>query len=487
MKILEFLRKNKITVIILSIIVIIIALLLLIPDKENDEDNSVKKVQKVESSEFTKLFEGNEEVIVVEYLQSQNCSYEKAANIVSKINDTFDIDIKLLDKRTITQSVFESALNNNYLEWTNSADVIAISDGKIIAEKDLYQYFEDNELKDAITNVLEKSKFISEDKIQNLLTEISLDDYLNKVENDSNFSVFANADDINKAIYPLCAFKDRGEQFYYLNTAKLSQADLNKFFASNDKFSTIKSNKTLTIYVVGKDYIEFTSDLTASQIEFFIDEIKEIEKDISNSSIDQYKLLQLIDMFDSLPSTSILDFASYINHTLKAKMVLDKIDFINDIVLFDGDIYYVSKDLFDETAKELFGNNVNINIIALNELQSGGSCASWEYNKTNSRFERGDNGCGGDYGTYRKIVSSKFSQASDSYIIETKEAFIDMYEFKVYSDIEYTNLVGTFDEDSTDEERLVYIKSITDKLYTYKYTFVKASNGYYFKSYEVIK
>jgi hypothetical protein len=167
-------------------------------------------------------------------------------------------------------------------------------------------------------------------------------------------------------------------------------------------------------------------------------------------------------------------------------MVLDRIDYIDKLVSTDNDIYYISKNLFDKKAKELFGDNVVSDISNLGELQAGNSCASWKYNSTNTRFERGDNGCGGDDGMSRQILSHTFSNTANSYVIETKEAYIDTYDAKIYRDSEHKDLLATVTE--PDEELInAAVEQNKNNLYTRKYTFAKTSDGYYLKSYEVIK
>jgi predicted house-cleaning noncanonical NTP pyrophosphatase (MazG superfamily) len=490
MKLLEFLKdKRNILIIIGVVIILIIALLLIFNNKkDNKEDgNNNNDVKEVESSEYAKLFEDKGKSIVVEYLQSQNCSYDEASEIVSRINEIFGTNIKLLNKSTITQSVFESSLNSNkYSDWTSVGDVVAIEDGKIIKQDNLYDVFDNTELENTIIYIMSESKLLDETKIKGLLNEISLDDYLNKIKSETSFYVFANEKDIHKSLYAIYAFGKNSIDFYYLDTASMSKTNLNRLYASNEKFQAMTSNKSLMIYVINKDNIEFTNLLDTYQIELFIDETKEIQNDIGNGSVDEYNFMSLIGEFFYLPSTSITDFASYNDYTLKARMVLDKIDFVDKLVLIDNNIYYVSKDLFDKKAKELFGDNEVIDITNLGDLPSGNSCALWKYNTTNNRFERGENGCGGDDGMLRQIISNTLSNNDSSYVLETREAYIDTYNAKIYRDSEHKDLLVTVSEPDEDLMNAA-VEQNKNGLYTRKYIFTKTSDGYYLKSYEVIK
>ena len=484
-KIFSNLKNGQVIMIAIACILISEILLYMVINYKMNE--SKKNDSIIESGEYAKLFVDDSDAMVYQYAKSTKYTYEEAFDTIEKINKLFDINIKTLRKADVTDNDLNEADSSLIYEtWNDTNELVVIKNGDIVKAYSIGESAPMDNLEDYICEMLFNSKTVSIKKLSSMLNTMSLDDYIAKVKKGENFYLlFGN--DINESIFSIYTFDKSNLDFYYLDYTDISNEGIQKLVNTNEKFSTLSDEYNTMAYVVDANNIELFNTFSTYTIYASLEEIKEDITKISKTSLLEYKLMRVIDILGPLSNNSISNFATISDNKLKAKMVLDKTDFIDEVSISDDDgNTYVTKELFDAKTKELFGSLVTIDISNIGQIQAGDSCAFWDYDESHKKFERGDAGCGGDDGKFREIVTSTFRETTNDYTIETKEAFVMLYKGKVYADSQCKVLIGTIDLlETVDEE--AYLRTLVDKLYTYKYTFTKTPTGYYLKSFEIVK
>lgn len=479
-------KKRRRRTVLAFLVIVIVGSLLFIMFNKNKEDDSYIVIDK--EGEYAKLFNNNRETLIYQYGHSDKYTFKDINKVINDIKNLFDLNILLINKDQISENDLTSINKEiNFNKWQKTNELLFIKDGKINQQSDMKSDFTLSRVEQSICEMISKSKLVSELKLSNLSKIISIDEYITKVKNDKSFYMLLG-NDINKTVFVIYAFDKHNLNFYYLDYKGLSESNIKKLVGSNSKFSKINKLDNAIAYIVDKDNIELQiTTNTIEEVDKFIDQMS-IKTGTSNKeSLVDASLMEQIKTY-YFPDKSVSDFESYNNDKVKAKMVLDKLNYIDErTVATNNGGATVTKDVFDAATKELFGKNATIDVTTLDEVLSGNSCATWKYDSDSKIFARADDDCGGNESIYRQIVTYTFKDTTDEYYIETKEAYIDSYNSYVYADSEQQTLVGEINIELSKEEVDTYLRSIINKLYTYRYTFSKSSAGTYLKSYEIIK
>jgi hypothetical protein len=228
-----------------------------------------------------------------------------------------------------------------------------------------------------------------------------------------------------------------------------------------------------------------------------------------------YKLLYITELMYK-PKTSITNFKEYKNTNEKEmiRMVLNKLDYFDQTTKYEKITGggYVTKEMFDQATLELFGPEITLNMeIVDNDIQSGISCAIWDYNSESLRLERASNECGGEelFFTYDIYEFQSVERGPITSTVKIKA--ISIYQEDFYDDEEQGNngetdtfifsdngvKIGTLvlsnsGNESTNRDEIIrnYLNSLKNKINTYVYTYSNLNNeGQHpaLTKYEIIK
>lgn len=478
-------KRRRRTALAFLVIVIVGSLLFIMFNKNKAEDSYIV-IDK--EGEYAKLFDNNRETLIFQYGHSDKYTFKDINKVINDMKKLFDLNILLINKDEISENDLTTINKEiNFDKWQKTNELLFIKAGKINRQNDMKNDFTLSQVEQSICEMISKSKLVSELKLSKLSEIISIDEYITKIKNDKNFYLLLG-NDINKTVFVAYIFNKHNLSFYYLDYKSLSESNVKKLVGSNSKFNSINKLDNAIAYIIDEDNIELQiTTNTNEEVAKFIDQMSIKTGTSTEESLVDANLMEQIKTY-YFPDKSVLDFESYNNDMVKAKMVLDKLDYIDRrTVATDNGGATVAKDVFDATTKELFGKNATIDVVDLDEILSGNSCATWKYDSDSKTFARADDDCGGNESTYRQIVAYTYKDTTTEYYIETKEAYVDSYNNYVYADSKQQTLVGEINIEFSKEEIDTYLKSITNKLYTYRYTFLKSSTGTHLKSYEMIK
>jgi hypothetical protein len=481
-------RRNRIVIIVCLIIILggIGLAWFLISHKQDISDSSSNNVY---ISDYIYLLKNKGSAVVYLYAGDNQYDYNNAQKTVDEMNHVFNTNNILLVPKMYFSKSDAAKINktSDYYRWKDTDELVLIKDGIITKTQNLDNSMPINGLIKAISQMAYDNDLINHENIVDKTQFISLNDYLTMLKSRQNYYLLIGTS-INDYLVAKVFFYDHNFPFYYLDYKGLSATDRERFNSSNIRFLTFDGQHSAVAYIFDENNLELSNNVFATDtISNFINKISSINDEIDKTSLNQYLITRDLNLYD-LPDTSILDFATYTDYNLKATMVLDKMDYIDYITTInDYGGAVVSKDLFDGQAKALFGDKIVIDTGNLGSLSSGDSCATWTYNVNNASFERGTNECGGDEQSVDEMIDITFRETSSEYILQSKIAHIDYADSKVYADREHSKLVGEFSTEAHGTELDDYLQTLTNKLYSYKYTFEKTTTGYYFKSYEVIK
>ena len=231
-----------------------------------------------------------------------------------------------------------------------------------------------------------------------------------------------------------------------------------------------------------------------------VEEIKEVEDIIKTKeelNVTDDLVVNLINNLTNITNYSGNDFFGYLYqkdmYELKDLSNQFKLNVAMAYLIDDNDYDYedvynnkttISISQIEEYAKKIFGENVSLNYEDIK-----GSCEAWwwTYDKTNQLYKNPSTGCGGAFLPQYYKKTTKAIKYDDKIEIIEKVAYSEYTDTDIPIKTIYTSMNKNQELIKLENNEDFNINNYLDKLDSYKYTFKKEGDNYYFYSVELIK